>query len=120
MELLSLGEGVSGWFGGLGCNGTDGYKEGTVDCTSEIKEFSTNLLDEFFVFFGEGRGRGRCFGILLFASVFDGRMQEWLVFQFGMSVFENGKHFLDVSWHEQMDLVVGVISMHLNSSVTSP
>ena len=117
---MSLGEGVSGWFGGLGCNGTDGYKEGTVDCTSKIEELFKNLLDEFFVFFGEDRGRERCFCMLFFASVFDGHMWEWLVFQIGMSVFENGKRLLDVSWHEQMDLVVGVISMHLNSSVASP
>ncbi len=118
--MSSLGEGVSGWFGGLGCNGTDGYEEGTVDCTSKIEEFFTNLLDEFFVFFGEGRGRGRCFGILLFVSVCDGHMQEWLVFQFGMSVFENGKRLLDVSCNEQMDLVVGVIPAQVNSNVASP
>ncbi len=54
-----------------------------------------------------------------FASVFDGRMREWLVFQFGMSVFENGKRLLDISWHEQMDLVVGVIPMQVNSNVAS-
>ena len=87
---------------------------------SKIEEFSTNLLDEFFVFFGKGRCRGRCFGIFLFASVLDGGMQEGLVFQFGIGMFENGKRLLDVSWHEQMDLVVGVIPMQVNSNLTSP